>query len=96
MMIEVTESGSGIIIPIKVQPNASKERIVGEHDGQLKIAVAAPPEKGKANKAVIKLIAKKLNIKVSSISILSGETSRDKRLLIEGLNASALTQLLKP
>lgn len=92
-MINVTENDSGIIIPIKVQPNASKERIVGEYNGQLKIAVTAAPEKGKANKAIIKLLSERLNIKVSSIKVISGETSREKKLFIEGLKASSLDLL---
>ena len=92
-MINVTENGSGIIIPVRVQPNASKERIVGEYNGQLKIAVSAPPEKGKANKAIIKLLAEKLGTKVSSIRVISGETSREKRIFIEGLRASSLDLL---
>ncbi len=92
-MINVTENDSGIIIPVKVQPNASKERIVGEYNGQLKIAVTAPPEKGKANKAIIKLLAEKLNIRVSSIKVIAGETSREKKIFIEGLKASSLDLL---
>lgn len=94
-MINVAESDTGIIIPIKVQPNASKEGIIGEYNGQLKIAVAAPPEKGKANKAIIKLLAERLNTKVSCIKIIAGETSREKRLFIEGLKASSLPLLFK-
>ena len=94
-MINVTEKDSGIIIPVKVQPNASKERIVGEYNGQLKIAVTAAPEKGKANKAIIKLLAEKLGTKISSIRVISGETSRDKRVFIEGVKASSLPLLFK-
>ena len=94
-MINVTENDSGIIIPLKVQPNASKEKIIGEHNGQLKIAVTAVPEKGKANKAVIKLLAKKLNTKISCIRIISGETSREKTVFIKELKASSLALLFK-
>ncbi len=87
-MINITENDSGIIIPVKVQPNASKERIIGEYNGQLKIAVTAAPEKGKANKAIIKLLAEKFGTKISSIRVISGETSREKKLFIEGAKAS--------
>jgi hypothetical protein len=92
-MINVTEGASGITILVKAQPNASKEGIVGEYNGQLKIAVTAPPEKGKANKAIIKLLAKKLNTTVSCIRIIAGETSRDKRLFIEGASATDIQGL---
>lgn len=92
-MINIIENDSGIIIPVKVQPNASKERIVGEYNGQLKVAVTAAPEKGKANKAIIKLLAEKLDTKISSIRIISGETSREKRVFIDGATSADIQRL---
>lgn len=92
-MLNVKETSSGIIIPVKVQPNASKERIIGEHNGQLKIAVTAAPEKGKANKAIIKLLAEKFDTKVSCIRIISGETSREKKVFVEGATPADIQQL---
>ena len=71
---------------VKVQPNASKDRVVGEHADQIKIAVTVAPEKGKANKAVIKVLSKWLGVKSSDIQIISGETSRDKKVFIRDIN----------
>ena len=64
--------------------------------GRLKLAVTAAPEKGKANKAVIELLADTLHINESSIHIISGESSRDKRLMIEGLTPEDIKSLLNP
>ncbi len=53
LMIKLRVVDGGIVLSVKVQPNASKDRVVGEHADQIKIAVTVAPEKGKANKAVI-------------------------------------------
>ncbi len=64
--------------------------VKGEQAGALKIAVAAPPVDGKANAAVIEFLADLLAIKRGQIEIIAGETSRDKRLLIRGLDHEEL------
>ena len=81
-----------IRLPIKVTPKASADRIQGwaeDEAGQklLKIAVTAVPEDGKANKAVIALLAKRLKLPKSAIEIVSGATDRRKTLLIDGDDA---------
>ncbi len=83
-MIECLETDSGVTLSLKVQPNAKKSRVVGLHGDKLKVAVTAVPEDGKANKAVIALLSKELGIKASMMSIVSGLTSRDKKIFIEG------------
>lgn len=93
-MLDIATTIAGVILSIRTQPGSSKNRIIGEYGGRLKLAVTAAPEKGKANKAVIKLLADTLRIHESSIHIISGETSRDKRLLIEGLVPEDIISLL--
>ncbi|MBI4222204.1 MAG: DUF167 domain-containing protein [Planctomycetes bacterium] len=83
-----------MILSIRTQPGSSKNRIIGEYGGRLKLAVTAAPEKGRANKAVIELLADTLHISESSIHIISGESSRDKRLMIEGLTPEDIKSLL--
>ncbi len=56
--------------------------MVGPHGGALKVTVTAPPERGKANRAVIELLSRALSVPPSSIEILSGETSSDKTVLV--------------
>lgn len=84
-MLDIIPTNSGVILSIRTQPRSSKNRIIGEYGGRLKLAVTAVAEKGKANKAVIELLADTFHIHESSIYIISGESSRDKRLMIEGL-----------
>ncbi|MDN3515024.1 MAG: DUF167 domain-containing protein [Candidatus Brocadia sp.] len=95
-MLDIVTTNSGVILSIRTQPGSSKNRIIGEYGGRLKLAVTAAPEKGKANKAVIELLADVLNIKESSLSILSGESSRDKKIMIEGLTHEDVRSLLIP
>ena len=70
-------------IEIHVQPKASRNRIVT--DGTIKIYVTAAPEKGRANKAVVEMIARRLGVPKRAVSIVSGERSRAKLLEVEGL-----------
>ncbi len=93
-MINIRKVDGGIIVPVKVQPNASKDRLVGEHAEQLKIAVTVAPEKGKANKAVIKVLSKWLGVKNSDIQIISGETSRDKKVFIGNINEEGFNRVI--
>lgn len=92
-MIEAFETDTGVIFLVKVQPNAKKNAIVGEYGNRLKVTVTAPPERGKANKAVIDLISKELKIKVSRISVVSGQTAKDKKVHIEGESLKCLRRL---
>ncbi len=78
---------TGIIIHLKVTPNASKNAIsevISGADGQqlLKVKVAAVPDDNKANKALIKFLAKEWGISPSAIEIISGQTARNKKLMI--------------
>jgi len=95
------ESPEGIILHVRAQPGARKDEIAGEWGGRatpahsLKIRITAPPEKGRANEAIIRLLAKKLGLKKSAISVVYGETSRDKKILIKGITHLELKALLE-
>ena len=93
-MINIREVEGGIVVSVKVQPNASKDRVVGEHAKQIKIAVTVAPEKGKANKAVIKVLSKLLGVKNTDIQIISGEKSRDKKVFIGNINEEDVHKLI--
>jgi len=92
-VIKLTSDKEAIVIPVWVQPGAGRDRIVGEHGGRLKIAVSAPPEGGRANKAVIRFLAKALDTKKSSVEIRSGEKSREKQVAVVGVPLSRVKQL---
>ena len=71
-------------IEVHVQPKASRNRIV-TRDGTVKVYVTAAPEKNRANKAVVELVALRLGVPKSAVSIISGPRSRTKLLAVEGL-----------
>jgi len=74
----------GVALSVRVVPGASRTRIVGILGGALKVAVAAPPEGGKANDAVIRLLAAAVGVRRADVVLLSGPTRRQKRLCIVG------------
>ena len=89
-MIAITEHAEGCVLPVRAQPGARKAGVLGEQAGALKVAVTAPPEDGRANKALAELLREALGLKRSQIELLGGETSREKRFLIRGLKKAVL------
>lgn len=73
-----------MIIEVKVKPKSSKEKVLKISETQFEVSVSTPPEKGKATKRVIELLAEYLNTPKSNIKILKGETSRIKIFEIKG------------
>ena len=80
---------------IRAQPGASRDRIVGVMGDALKVAVSAPPEKGKANEAIERLLASELRLPGGSVKVVAGETSRRKTARIIGLDAIQVRQRLE-
>jgi hypothetical protein len=87
--------GSTTLIQIKVTPKASRHQIVGWENEVLKIRLHAIPDKGKANDALIAFLAEELHIAKSSISLISGQTSRLKRVKIEGMTLEEFQRCLR-
>ncbi len=87
-------TAKGVLVPVQVVPGASRNRIYGEHDGRLKIAVTAAPEKGKANKAVCEFLASAMGISKSQVQVVSGHTARLKEVLIERVTPDALEAII--
>lgn len=85
-----TDKTDGVIINLRIVPRSAKNEICGIHDEAIKVRLQAPPVDGKANKALIKFMAKALGIRQSDIEIISGESSRNKRIHVSGLTAAAL------
>lgn len=86
----------GVRISLFVQPKASKNEIVGPHNGALKIRITAPPVDGKANECIIEFLAKKIGIPKRQVEILKGETGRTKSVLIIGASLAQVTAALAP
>jgi uncharacterized protein (TIGR00251 family) len=93
-VIDLVVHAEGVLLPVRAQPGARKTGIVGEHAGALKVAVTAPPEDGKANKALAEAVRKALGLKRSQVELLTGQASRDKWFLVRGLTAKELQSRL--
>lgn len=85
----------GVAIEVRVTPKSARESIGPERGGRLVVKVSAPPEDGKANAAVCKLVAKRLGVAKSRVTVDNGETSRSKRLFASGISLSEAAKLLK-
>ncbi len=92
----VKDGPGGAEVSVLVQPRASRTKVVGEHDGRLKIALAAPPVDGEANAALVEFLADALEVKKAQVTFLDGETSRRKRLAIRGVAAAQVMAMLLP
>jgi uncharacterized protein len=91
-MVEITEHAEGWVLPVRAQPGARKAGVLGEQNGALKVAVTAPPEDGRANKALVELLREALGLKRTQLDLLSGQTSRDKKFLVRGVAEEQLRQ----
>jgi uncharacterized protein (TIGR00251 family) len=93
-VIAINESAKGITFAVKVHPRARKNTLTGTVGDALKLALTAPPVEGKANQAVIEFFADLFAIPRSSVTIASGETSRNKVIRIAGVSKPAAEQRL--
>jgi uncharacterized protein (TIGR00251 family) len=93
--LNLRDSREGVIVPVKVVPGASRDRIVGVLGEALKIAVASPPQRGKANAAVAALLASALGVDRRAVQLLRGATGPRKEFRVAGLTAAQVAQLLQ-
>lgn len=77
------ENQSGLILTFKISPNAKKNEIIKDDNGNIKIKITAQPIDGKANKCLIEFLSKQFKIPKTSIKILKGETSKDKTVFFD-------------
>ena len=89
-MMLLEETPDGVRLPLQAKPKASWNGLAGVHAGRLKVAVTAAPEKGKANAAVLEVLAKALELKRSQVSLVAGETDPRKTVLVRGVSADEL------
>lgn len=90
----VRETPSGVAIEVLVQPRASRSRLVGPHDGRMKIQLAAPPVDGAANEALVRLLAQLLGVPGSRVAVVRGEASRRKTVAVDGVSAAQVNDVL--
>ena len=91
-MVELVEHPDGVVLPVRAQPGAKANAVRGEQVGALKVAVTQIAEKGKANQALVEVLAETLDLKRSQIELLAGETQREKKFLIRGVTRDELAE----
>jgi uncharacterized protein (TIGR00251 family) len=93
-MVAVRQEGATASFRVRLQPKASRDAIVGEVDGILRLRVTAPPVEGRANEACLRLLAKALDLPVSCLGIAAGEHARVKTIRVTGASADLLCTAL--
>lgn len=91
-MSAVTPHADGATLSVRAQPGARKTGVLGMHGEAVKVAVTAPPEDGRANAALVEVLADWLGLRRSQVELLSGTTSRNKVFLIRGVTPEWLTE----
>lgn len=86
----ITPDSAGVLIAVKAVPGAKRDEIVGRLGDRLKIRVSAPPEGGKANKAICELVARELGIRAQDVEVVRGTSSPEKTLRVRGVRAEDL------
>jgi uncharacterized protein len=94
--LELISRGGGVEVAIWAKPRASKSRVLGVREGQLEVAIAAPPVDGAANTELLRVLASQLGISRSRVELLAGQAGRTKRVRFYGMSeAEVRAQLLK-
>lgn len=84
-----------LLLRVHVQPGAGRTAVMGRHGDALKVKVGAPPEGGRANAAVVALLASSLGVPEAQVVVESGESSRSKRVRVRGVAADEFERLLE-
>jgi uncharacterized protein (TIGR00251 family) len=93
-MSVVKTISEGVLLKVKVTPNAGRDEITGVENGMLCVRLTATPEKGKANERLIGLLAKMVKMPKSRLSLKNGQTSRVKQIIFEGISEKDLSERL--
>ena len=94
-VIRYKPDGRALTFQIRVVPRASRTEIAGEHDGALRVKLAAPPVDGAANRELIRLLAKTFKLPQNAIEIIAGGTSKQKTVRIDGVDGATLERLAR-
>ncbi len=93
--LALEEKDGGVIVEVKAHPAAKKDAIIGVHDGQLKVDTTSAPEKGKANDAIRKFLAKCFDVGRGDVELVSGHACQKKRFRIDGISKETCKKLLR-
>ena len=91
----IRDNGGSVLLRLRVQPKASRDQILVEEDGRIRVAVTAPAVDNQANKALRAFLAKSLGISKSAITLTHGAKSREKTFQIDGMTADKVCRTLR-
>jgi uncharacterized protein YggU (UPF0235/DUF167 family) len=94
MDIQIYTHEEGVVLPVRAHAGARRCELRVTEDGWLRVSVTQVPEKGKANKAIVELLARELGLKKSQLELLVGQTAAQKRFLVRGLSQQELARRL--
>jgi uncharacterized protein len=94
MALTIQPHAEGATLALRVQPKAKRNAILGEQAGALKVSVTAPPEDGRANDAVLALLREEYHFQRSQLELLSGQTNRNKVVLVRGVKPEELARMI--
>ncbi len=89
-LLELQLHPDGAVLSVRAQPGSRRNEVRGIQDGALKVCVTQAPEKGKANKAIVEVLAKWLGVRKSQIELISGETGSRKKFLVREIEKEDL------
>jgi len=89
-MIPLEAHAEGTVLPVRAHAGARRNAVRGVQTGALAVSVTQAPEKGKANKAIVAVLADALGVRKSQFKLLTGETSSQKKFLVRGLSPDEL------
>jgi uncharacterized protein (TIGR00251 family) len=93
-LFDVRDDGQ-VVLRVSVSPGAGRSVVVGRHGDALKVRVGAPPERGRANTAVVELLASVLGVPKADVELVGGETSRSKRVAVTGVDPDEVDRRLE-
>jgi uncharacterized protein (TIGR00251 family) len=93
-MLTYLAKGELLTFKVRVVPRASRSEIVGEHDGAVRVRIAAPPVDGAANEELVRLLARRLGVSRSAVKITGGQTAKLKVISVFGVSPAALLAMV--
>jgi uncharacterized protein (TIGR00251 family) len=93
-MIRFTETDGAVTFAVRVVPRASRSAVAGEHDGALKVRVAAPPVEGATNEELTRFLARVLGLSARAVEVVGGHTSKNKVVRVGGASVEQLRRII--
>ena len=94
-MIRYSLHGRVLTFAVRVAPRAARSEVGGEHDGALRVKIAAPPVEGAANRELIRLLARAFKLPQKAVEIVGGKNSKTKTVRVDGADLATLEQLIQ-